>query len=189
MEKIITLLKKLGVELTADQQKQLEEVGGKEFVAAAEAAKTTAELEGLKKQLEQRNADLEKLKANAATSDELKKQLDDLQTKYTADTDELKNKLTAQETDFAAERFLDGFKFASVRVRRSVAADFKAQGFVLKDGKFVGGEEYIKQLQESEPASFAQEQKPGLFMGSTQSNVGMEQNNLQATVGEIFGNK
>lgn len=187
MEKIIALLKKLGIELTADQTKQLEEVGAKELVSAADAAKTVTELEELKKQLAQRDADLEKLKSDTTSAD-LRKQLDELRGKYDADTKELQDKLFAQETDFAAERFLDGFKFASERVRRSVAADFKAQGFKYQDGKFLGGEEYIKQLQQSEPDSFAKE-KPGLFMGSTQSTVGMEQNNLQATVSEILGNR
>ena len=116
----------------------------------------------------------------------VQKQLDELQTKYTADTDELKNKLTAQETDFAAERFLDGYKFASDRVRKSVAADFKAQGFKYQDGKFVGGEEYIKQLQEAEPASFAQDTKPGLFMGSTKSTAAVGED-AQSMIDSIVG--
>lgn len=186
MDKIIALLKKLGIELTADQTKQLEEVGAKELVSAADAAKTATELADLKKQLADRDADLAKLK-NDTTSADLKKQLDELQGKYDEETKTLQDKLTAQETDFAAERFLDGFKFASERVRRSVAADFKAQGFKFQDGKFLGGEEYIKQLQQSEPDAFAQE-KPALFMGSTQSTAGIGED-AQAFVDGIIGVK
>lgn len=82
MDKVLNLLKKLGIELTADQTAQVREVLGREFVAAEDAAKKNTELEELRKQLEQRNADLEKLKAEAApksdtTSAELKKQLEE----------------------------------------------------------------------------------------------------------------
>lgn len=38
MDKLKTILQKLGIELTADQTKQLEEVISKEFVSAADAA-------------------------------------------------------------------------------------------------------------------------------------------------------
>ena len=187
MEKIIALLKKLGIELSADQTKQLEEVGAKELVSAADAAKTATELEELKKQLAQRDADLEKLKSDTTSAD-LRKQLDDLQGKYDADTKELQDKLSAQESDFAAERFLSGYKFASDRVRKSVAEDFKAQGFKLQDGKFIGGEEYIKKLQETEPDAFASD-KPALFMGGTQSNAGLDSNSLESQIMSGFGLK
>lgn len=38
MDKLKAILQKLGIELTADQTKQLEEVISKEFVSAADAA-------------------------------------------------------------------------------------------------------------------------------------------------------
>ena len=89
MDKILDLLKKLGIELTADQTAQLKEVAGKEFFSTADAAKTVAKVE------------------------ELSKQLDEMTAKYTEVTD----KLTAQETDYAAEKLLSGYNFASERIR------------------------------------------------------------------------
>lgn len=41
MDKLKAILQKLGIELTADQTKQLEEVISKEFVSAADAADNT----------------------------------------------------------------------------------------------------------------------------------------------------
>ena len=187
MEKIIALLKKLGIELTADQTKQLEEVGAKELVSAADAAKTATELEELKKQLAQRDADLEKLKSDTTSAD-LKKQLDELQGKYDADTKELQDKLSAQESDFAAERLFGNFNFASDRIRQSVLQEFKSKGFKFENGEFIGGKEFLEELKKSEPDSFAKE-KPGLFMGSTQSTVSPEQNNIQTMVSDIFNNR
>ena len=191
MDKILNLLKKLGIELSADQTAQVKEVLGREFVAAEDAAKKNTELEELKKQLERRNADLEKLKAEAAsksdtTSAELKKQLEELNAKYKTDTENLTAKLTAQETDFAAERLLDGYKFANDRVKKSVLEEFKGKGFRYENGAFVGGKEFLEELKKNEPDVFAKEQQ-GLFMGSTQSGVSVNSNNLEAQINSGFG--
>ena len=187
MDKVLTLLKKLGIELTADQTAQVKEVLGREFVAAEDAAKKNTELEELRKQLEQRNADLEKLRGDT-TSAELKKQLEELNAKYKTDTENLTAKLTAQETDFAAERLLGGYKFANERVKKSVLEEFKGKGFKYENGVFVGGKEFLDGLKKNEPDVFAKEQQ-GLFMGSTRSEVPENANNAAAQISAAFGLK
>lgn len=187
MDKVLTLLKKLGIELTADQTAQVKEVLGREFVAAEDAAKKNTELEELRKQLEQRNADLEKLKSDT-TSAELKKQLEELNAKYESDTKALNEKLTAQETDFAAERLLGGYKFANDRVKKSVLEEFKGKGFKYENGAFIGGKEFLEELKKNEPDVFAKEQQ-GLFMGSTHSEVPENANNTAAQISAAFGLK
>ena len=187
MDKVLNLLKKLGIELTADQTAQVKEVLGKEFVAAEDAAKKNTELEELRKQLEQRNADLEKLKSDT-TSAELKKQLEELNAKYESDTKALNEKLMAQETDFAAERLLGGYKFANERVKKSVLEEFKCKGFRYENGAFVGGKEFLDELKKNEPDVFANEQQ-GLFMGSTHSEVPENANNTAAQISAAFGLK
>ena len=137
MDKLKVLLQKLGIELTADQTKQIGEVMSKEFVPAAEAAADKTKLDELTKQLAARDKDLEKLKADNK-SEELQKQLDEL--------------------------------------------NAKGKGFKLENGEFVGGKEYLEGLKQSEPSVFAAEQKPGLFMGSTQSNVSASANNLEEQI-------
>lgn len=42
---------------------------------------------------------------------------------------------------------------------------------------------------QSEPSVFAADEKPGLFMGSTQSNVGADANNLESQIYTGFGLK
>ena len=191
MDKVLALLKMLGFELTADQTKQIEEVIEKEFVAAdaADAQKTKLEsqLDGLKNQLAEHDKDLEKLKSDTSSAD-LKKQLDELNAKYDADTKALTEKLTAQEADFAAEKLFGGYSFASERVKQSVLAEFKSKGFKYENGVFVGGKEYLEGLKKTEPDAFAKE-APGLFMGSTQSSVPTEENNLKAQIFSGFGLK
>lgn len=183
MDKILELLKKLGIELTADQSKQLKEVAEKEFVPAADAAKTATKVEELTKQLTERDSDLEKLKADNK-SEELAKQLDEMTAKYTEATE----KLAAQETDYAAEKLLSGYKFASERVKNSVLAEFKSKGFKYENGAFIGGKEYLEELKKNEPDAFAKE-APGLFMDSTQGNVSADANNLETQIFSGFGLK
>lgn len=180
MEKLKTLLQKLGIELTADQTKQVEEILRKEFVPAEEAAADKTKLVELTKQLAARDEDLEKLKADN-TSEQLQKQLDELNAKYKQDTDDLNAKLSAQQADIAAEKLFGGYKFASERVKNSVLAEFKGKGFKLENGEFVGGREYLEGLKQSEPDVFAAE-KPGLFMGSTQSSVSPAASNLESQI-------
>ncbi len=187
MDKVLNLLKKLGIELTADQTAQVRDVLGKEFVASEDAAKKNTELEELRKQLEQRNADLEKLRGDT-TSAELKKQLEELNAKYKTDTENLTAKLAAQETDFAAERLLGGYKFANERVKKSVLEEFKGKGFKYENGAFVGGKEFLDELKKNEPDVFAKEQQ-GLFMGSTHSEVPENANNTAAQISAAFGLK
>lgn len=181
MDKLKALLQKLGIELTADQSKQISEVVEKEFVSAADVAADKTKLEELTKQLAARDKDLEKLKADNK-SEELQKQLDELNAKYKQDTDDLNAKLSAQQADFAAEKLFSGYNFASDRVRKSVLDEFRGKGFKLENGEFVGGREYLEGLKQSEPTVFAAEQKPGLFMGSTQSNVSASANNLEEQI-------
>ena len=168
MDKLKVLLQKLGIELTADQTKQITEVIEKEFVPAADVAANKTKLDELTKQLAARDKDLAKL--------------NELNAKYKQDTDDLNAKLSAQQADFAAEKLFGGYKFASDRVRKSVLDEFKGKGFKLENGEFVGGKEYLEGLKQSEPSVFAAEQKPGLFMGSTQSNVSASANNLEEQI-------
>ena len=187
MDKLKALLQKLGIELTADQTKQIDEVMSKEFISAEAAAADKTKLEELTKQLAARDKDLEKIRADNK-SEELQKQLDELNAKY-KHTDDLNAKLTAQQADFAAEKLFGGYKFASERVKSSVLAEFKSKGFKLENGEFVGGKEYLEGLKQSEPDSFAHDQKPGLFMGSTQNNVSADANNLESQIYTGFGLK
>lgn len=187
MEKLIALITALGIALTADQTAQIKEVVGTEFVPAADHTAQKTKLEELTKQLAERDKDLEKLKTDNK-SEELAKQLEELKAKYKTDTDDLNAKLAAQETDHAAEKLFGEFNFASERVKNSVLAEFKAKGFKYENGAFVGGKEFLEGLKKSEPDVFAAE-KPGLFMGSTQSTVPENVNNMAAQMSAAFGLK
>lgn len=177
MDKIKALLEKLGVELTADQYRQLAEVAEKEFVPAQTAAADKTKLEELTRELEA-------LKSGDKSA-ELAAQLEELNAKYKQDTEALSAKLAEQTADYAAERLFGGYKFANDRVRKSVLDEFKGKGFKLEDGEFVGGKEFLDGLKQSEPDIFAQEK--GLFMDGTQSTASADDNNLATQIYSHFG--
>ena len=172
MDKIKALLEKLGVELTADQYRQLAEVVEKEFVPAQTAGDARPAAAD-KAKLEELTRELEALKSG------------DKSAELAAQLEELNAKLAEQTADYAAERLFGGYKFANDRVRKSVLDEFKGKGFKLEDGEFVGGKEFLDGLKQSEPDIFAQEK--GLFMDGTQSTASADDNNLATQIYSHFG--
>lgn len=77
--------------------------------------------------------------------------------KYKDETAELNKKLTQQERDFATNSYFAGMNFTSESAKRGIISQFKEQNFELKDGKFIGADEYINGLKESDAGAFVVE--------------------------------
>jgi murein L,D-transpeptidase YcbB/YkuD len=60
-----------------------------------------------------------------------------------------------QQKEFSAREYLSGFAFASEMAKKAAISDFMAQDFQHKDGKFVGADEYMEKLKETDPGAFA----------------------------------
>lgn len=91
----------------------------------------------------------------------IKKSVTDWETKYNTDTKALQDKLDGQAYDFALKEFVNGYQFTSDLVKEAVIAQLKAKEFKLNDGKFLGAEDFMKQLKEANPSAFVdEEQKP-----------------------------
>ena len=84
------------------------------------------------------------------------KELETLNTKYES-AQKLNNKLTQQERDFATNSYFAGMNFTSESAKRGIISQFKEQNFELKDGKFIGADEYINGLKESDAGAFVVE--------------------------------
>ena len=93
--------------------------------------------------------------------DGIKQSVKDWETKYNTDTKALQDKLDGQAYDFALKEFVNGYQFTSDLVKEAVIAQLKAKEFKLNDGKFLGAEDFMKQLKEANPNAFvAEETKP-----------------------------
>lgn len=117
---------------------------------------TKEELEGVKTQLNEANTTIKGFEELDVEG--IKKAAEDWKTKYEQDTESLKNQMAAKEYDFAVDRFLGGVKFSSELAKKAVFSEFKDKGFKLEEGKFLGADDYIKSLQETNPAAFVIDQ-------------------------------
>ncbi|EGS9999066.1 hypothetical protein I9Y31_001284 [Clostridium perfringens] len=110
------------------------------------------ELNTTKSQLKEANKTIQSYKDMDIEA--IRQSAEEYKTKYETETKELKEKLDAQKREFAAKEFLDKYDFASERVKKSVLKDFSEKDFKLENGNFLGAEDWMKTLAESEPEIF-----------------------------------
>lgn len=84
----------------------------------------------------------------------IKKSAEDWKTKYETDTSALNNKIAQQEYEHQADKYLNKYEFSSNLVRSAVLNQFKEKKFKLENDTFLGADDFMKQLQESEPGIF-----------------------------------
>lgn len=126
----------------------------------AEISKLKVSNEGLSTQIKDRDKDIKELQGKAGNSEEISKQLGELQAKYADDTASLKKKLDEQQLEYAVDKTFAGVPFASALARKAAMADFKAKGYkVGEDGKFAEAQSFIDQLKKDDPAAFKAEEK------------------------------
>ena len=85
----------------------------------------------------------------------IKQSASDWEKKYNDDLKAMQDKLEGQAYDFALKEYVSGYQFTSDLVKEAVIAQLKAQGFKLNDGKFLGADDFMKQLKEANPSAFA----------------------------------
>ena len=120
-----------------------------------------ADLAAAQEQLAQRDKDMEDLKESAGDVDEIKKQLADLQAKYTTETEQYQKQIADRDYADAVHRSIanKGVKFSSKAAEKAFIADLTANRLSVKDGALDGFEAYLKTQQEGDPAAF-QSDKP-----------------------------
>lgn len=128
-----------------------------------EKAKTTAakaDLADAQGKLAQRDKDLEELKRSSGDAEAVKKQLEELQTKYTTETEQYKTQLEARDYTDAIARGISGknLKFSSKSAREAFEARLRAQKLELKGGELTGLDDFIKAQKEADPDAFAPDQ-------------------------------
>lgn len=117
------------------------------------------EAEGYKAQLGEANTTIQSYKD--MDIDGIKKSAADWETKYNTDTKALQDKLDAQATEFAAEKYMGQFQFTSPLVAKAAMAEFMAQGFKRsEDGTFLGADDFMTKMKENNPGAFVVETPP-----------------------------
>jgi len=126
-----------------------------------------------KKQLADRDKQLEDLKAKAAGNEELQKQIQQLQDQNNQIKDQYEKQLQEQQFNFALKEALTS---AKARNPKAVEALLNKEAIKLDGDKLLGLDEQLKSLKESDPYLFdiendgGQQQKPTFTTGQHQSS-------------------
>ena len=114
--------------------------------------KYKAENEGLKTQLSEANTQIQSFKE--MDIDGIKASAEEWKTKYETDTKALNEKIAAKDYDYAIKDFMSNYKFIDDDVKETVINKFKAREFKLEEGKFLGGEDFMKEYKENHKSLF-----------------------------------
>lgn len=133
---------KLAEELK-DKEVKLADLSKGEYVAKAKYDTALKDVDSFKEQLAQRDSDLENLKKTATLSDEQKKELETLQSKYESEKQEWETKLAENARNAALEiSVAKSGVIDPVALKAHIAE--KAKELEFKDGSIIGLDEYIK---------------------------------------------
>lgn len=174
----------LGAELFSQVEARLNEINGADdrkdnpvrfvdlsegnYVGKENHTRLQTECSGYKNQLKEANDTIKSYKD--MDIDGIKQSAANWETKYNQDTKKLQDQLDAQQRTFAAERYLDTFKIKSPLSRKTILQDFMDQKLELKNGSFVGADEYMKKIKEQYPDEFESddpEEPPKRFVRGT----------------------
>ena len=134
--------------IDADKKIQVVDVKAGGYVSKEKLDAKITELDGVKQQLSDANTTIQSYKD--MDIDGIKQSAKDWETKYTQETQKLTAQLAAQERNHALDMFMGGYKFSSKPAENGVRAEFEKKNFTLEDGKFLGGDEFIKSLMEND---------------------------------------
>lgn len=140
--------------------------------------KYKAENEGLKTQLSEANTQIQSFKE--MDIDGIKASAEEWKTKYETDTKALNDKIAAKDYDYAIKDFMSNYKFIDDDVKETVINKFKAKEFKLEGGKFLGGEDFMKDYKENHKSLFVpdkqQEPIPQIVKPTGGNNPGGDTN-------------
>ncbi|HBE9046681.1 TPA: phage scaffolding protein [Listeria monocytogenes] len=162
---------------------------GKDITAAKQQlSEVEAERDGLKSQLTQRDKDIDDLKKDSGTSEELKKQIEDLQQKNKDLESDYQSEIAETKKNSAIELALASAKAKNPKAVRALLDNDKLE---LTDEGLKGLDEQLEALQESDAYLFAQESEavpkfgfsgnptaPAGFSGSLKENLKSDSFNL-----------
>lgn len=137
----------LEAKIKGDKNIKLANLADGGYVSEDKFKAKETELTGVKQQLTDANTTIQSLKDKGADVDKVTK---DWEAKYNKDTQELKDKLSAQERSHQTDLFLSGYKYTSKAAQAGIRAEFEKKNFQLDNGVFLGASDYMKTLMENE---------------------------------------
>lgn len=137
-------LDQLTEKLSAATDIKLVNIASGGYVSEDKHKAKITELNGVKQQLADANAEIQSYKD--MDIDGIKRKASEWESKYNTDTAALNEKLAQQERAFARDMFFKGYQFSSQFAEDGVKAAFDKQEFKLVDGEFMGAKDYMTKL-------------------------------------------
>jgi|GEM_PF-440209 hypothetical protein len=145
--------------LTEDQAAKVFELHGKDITKLQGTITTlTTDRDGLKKQLDDANNQIEKFKG--MNIDGIKKAADDWKGKYEKAKADYDSAQAARVYDDAVRKALSGVKFSSKFAKNAFIGLLKEKSLKIDNGKLIGFDDVLKQAKTDDPNAFAPV-KPG----------------------------
>lgn len=116
----------------------------------------------LRTQLSDRDKDIEKLKSTPNNTEELTKQLEQLQSKYDSDTKNLQSQIDSRNYLDAVRSAVaeKGIKFTSKAAERYYFSQAESEKLKLENGKLLGFDDFHKKQLEADKDAFVAAEKP-----------------------------
>lgn len=114
------------------------------------------DLAAVQQQLADRDKDIKELKKTNGDAEEIRKQLEELQSKYDKETEAYKTQIADRDYSDAVHKVISekGIKFSSKAAERAYISDLKAKRLELKDGVLTGFDDWHKAQEEADPSAF-----------------------------------
>lgn len=139
-----------------DKQIKLANLGTGDYVSKAKYNSMELERDNYKTQLTDAQETLKSFEGVDVA--ELKGEIAKLGTQLQDKETEFNNKLKEIEYNSNLESFFSNYKFTSELAKKAATEEFKKKEFKLDNGKFLGGEDFMKELMESNPTAFESEE-------------------------------
>ncbi len=160
MDWLKEILKKLGIDegkvdsVIADISKELP----KYFIPKDKFNEMSEAKKKLETDIQERDKQLEQLKAAAGSNEELKKQIETLQAENKKAAEEWQAKMAQMQLDFAIEKALTA---AKAKNAKAVKALLDMEKVKLDGEKLLGLDDQLKAIQQSDPYLFGESGKVG----------------------------
>ena len=119
------------------------------------------DITSLKNQLAERDKDIEDLKKTPNNTEELTKQLEQLQAKYDSDTKALQSQIDSRNYTDAVKNAIseNGIKFTSKAAERYYISQAESKKLKLENGKLIGFDDFHKEQYEADKGAFVVEEQ------------------------------
>ncbi len=175
MENIIAILKKLGIEVPEDKEKELDKEVLKNYKTISDYDKQTAARDSYKDQYEKVKADLGKF--DGVDVEALKKQIADAQAEAKKAEENAAAELAKRDYADAVAKQVDTLKFSSEAAKKAFTADLIAQELKLKDGSLMGFTDFVESYKKADAGAIIDKEaaeKKAKFTESMSSTGGGE---------------